>query len=523
MKKIIRLLIILLLVISATVFLNINNTSKAAEMEISETSKTIKLNNKAFLSIKNNTTGSKVNWSSSNESVATVDSNGDVTGVGIGKATIKAEIETTSLTCEITVEYGYLDIKEGDLSAIEQKLVLGLYPSKKFNAVAQDGKSVVVENALVTWKSSNESVAKVDSSGKVTAVAKGTATITASVEGASDTLKVTVLAEPEYTDFSKAKCELLFDTDTDLKILNITPNDNSYYYGFITSEKKEPDVPENISDALQNNDALILSTNKNDKYIYRRNVDKYVELNKDMYLWVLEDVKLGDGFTNDDNKYISRDRKFVLKGEKLTKPSLPQLNLIVKAFNISKWNSTTSSEENKSTWISFRFPSYTEKRKFTLKIGKVTDGNILNKIHNNDYSGITELLSYAKSHSAVYTKELETTSSNYFSSKDVLFDGNTLLTHKDFYYIYVLFDDENGKYAPVEGVTLGQAWIGTSLWDLYAYTSENIEWNNLSGDYTVATRPIPQTGEKIIIITSIVIIGIGTVVLINRYKRIVTK
>ena len=250
---------------------------------------------------------------------------------------------------------------------------------------------------------------------------------------------------------------------------------------------------------------------------------KYVELNKDMYLWVLEDVKLGDGFTNDDNKYISRDRKFVLKGEKLTKPSLPQLNLIVKAFNISKWNSTTSSEENKSTWISFRFPSYTEKRKFTLKIGKVTDGNILNKIHNNDYSGITELLSYAKSHSAVYTKELETTSSNYFSSKDVLFDGNTLLTHKDFYYIYVLFDDENGKYAPVEGVTLGQAWIGTSLWDLYAYTRENIEWNNLSGDYTVATRPIPQTGEKIIIITSIVIIGIGTVVLINRYKRIVTK
>ena len=42
----------------------------------------------------------------------------------------------------------------------------------------------------VTWESSNASVATVDSSGKVTAVAKGTATITASV--GSDSLIVGV-------------------------------------------------------------------------------------------------------------------------------------------------------------------------------------------------------------------------------------------------------------------------------------------------------------------------------------------
>src|SRR5699024_6453451 len=128
-----------------------------------------------------------------------------------------------------------------------------------------------------------------------------------------------------------------------------------------------------------------------------------------------------------------------------------------------------------------RFPSETENRKFKIKIGLVTDKSLLQKIQKGDYSGITELLEYAKNNKAIYTADLTTTSANYFKSEQALFDGIKLLQDDAYYFIYVEFDDENGKYYPIEGVTLGQAYISETNrnnWDLYAYTSEDFNWND---------------------------------------------
>ena len=49
-----------------------------------------------------------VTWSSSNESVATVDEDGVVTGVAIGTATITATYDGSSESCEVTVKNSYL-------------------------------------------------------------------------------------------------------------------------------------------------------------------------------------------------------------------------------------------------------------------------------------------------------------------------------------------------------------------------------------------------------------------------------
>lgn len=49
-------------------------------------------------------------------------------------------------------------------------------------------------DAVVTWSSSDETVATVTDEGVVHAVGEGTATITASIDGASDTCSVTVSA-----------------------------------------------------------------------------------------------------------------------------------------------------------------------------------------------------------------------------------------------------------------------------------------------------------------------------------------
>ena len=112
--------------------------------------------------------------------------------------------------------------------------------------------------------------------------------------------------------------------------------------------------------------------------------------------------------------------------------------------------------------------------------------NATEKIQKGDYSGVTDLLAYAKKNDAVYTADLTTTNENYYRNEKTLFDGRKLLQDNAYYYIYVQFDDENGKYYPIEGVTLGQAWLYSSnnSWDLYAYTDENFKWNNLSSTYT---------------------------------------
>lgn len=64
------------------------------------------------------------------------------------------------------------------------------------SAVAYDARNAVLTNRAVSWTSSNTSVASVDATGKVTAIAPGTATITATAEGKQGTAGVTVLARP---------------------------------------------------------------------------------------------------------------------------------------------------------------------------------------------------------------------------------------------------------------------------------------------------------------------------------------
>ena len=126
----------------------------------------------------------KVVWTSSNEKVAAVDENGNVTALAAGTTKILATAGTVSAECTVTVEAVKVTEVKLDKTAV----------SLKAGEAAQLTATVLPDNAAdktVTWTSSNEKVATVVN-GKITAVAAGTATITATAGGKSATCTVTV-------------------------------------------------------------------------------------------------------------------------------------------------------------------------------------------------------------------------------------------------------------------------------------------------------------------------------------------
>jgi len=150
-----------------------------------------------------------VTWKSSDESIATVSSDGVVTGVKSGFVTITCTSNATgvSTTCEVTV--GTISLSKSSATlTIGEKVTLTptVYPT-------------ALEDKSVTWKSSNKAVAKVSSTGKVTAIAAGTATITCTsvATGLSTTCKVTVKAASART-IDGEDAEL-----TDIEIVEVTP------------------------------------------------------------------------------------------------------------------------------------------------------------------------------------------------------------------------------------------------------------------------------------------------------------
>ena len=113
-----------------------------------------------------------VTWSTSNASIATVDANGEVTAVSAGTATITATADGKSATCTVTVTADTVPVTGVSLNKTSTSLYVG--DTETLTATVQPGNA---SNQTVTWSTSDPSVATVEN-GTVTAVGRGTATIT---------------------------------------------------------------------------------------------------------------------------------------------------------------------------------------------------------------------------------------------------------------------------------------------------------------------------------------------------------
>lgn len=130
-------------------------------------------------------------WNSSKLEVATV-ANGVVTGVAAGEAVITVTAGTLTASCTVTVT---AETKPATKVTLD-KTTLTLEEEKTDTLTATITPADSTDS--ITWTSSAPAVATVDQTGKVTAVAEGTATITAKAnDEVSATCAVTVTAKPE--------------------------------------------------------------------------------------------------------------------------------------------------------------------------------------------------------------------------------------------------------------------------------------------------------------------------------------
>ncbi len=140
--------------------------------------------------------GRAVTWSSSDPAVVDVSGLGAVTGRKAGSATITATSEGKSGTATVTVAE-----PTSDLPAQVASVLLGgagrtleVGQTAQLTATAKDTRGFVLTDRTVVWSTDAPDVALVSSSGLVSAMGAGTATITASSEGKSAEGRITVSA-----------------------------------------------------------------------------------------------------------------------------------------------------------------------------------------------------------------------------------------------------------------------------------------------------------------------------------------
>lgn len=151
-------------------------TPASGQLEVTDT---LQLEAKTFDDQDNELTGRMVIWTSSDNSLATVDNTGLVTGEGPGDVLITATSEGKSAMSMIAVVAQPVD----RVDILPSETTLNPTDTLQYTAIPRAADGTALTGRMITWSSSDNSVATVNSGGLVTAQAVGPATITADVDG----------------------------------------------------------------------------------------------------------------------------------------------------------------------------------------------------------------------------------------------------------------------------------------------------------------------------------------------------
>ncbi len=150
--------------------------------------------NTAVLGYTSNRTGT-VAWESSNESVATVATDGTVTAIKAGNTTVKVTI---------TTEYGAKADASVEITVNDAPEVSYALDARSVKVDGSYAPEITVKGGTATYESSNTAVATVAEDGTITGVAQGKATITATVGDKTATILIDVYVNKGETEISTA-------------------------------------------------------------------------------------------------------------------------------------------------------------------------------------------------------------------------------------------------------------------------------------------------------------------------------
>ena len=146
----------------------------------------------------NSLSGRVVTWQSSNSGVATISAVGDISPIAAGTTAITATSEGKSGSATLTVT-APPPAPVASVSVTPASASVQVGGTQQYSAVTRDANGNVLTGRTVTWASNNPGVATVSGSGLATAVAAGSATITATSGGISGSAGITVTSSQTST------------------------------------------------------------------------------------------------------------------------------------------------------------------------------------------------------------------------------------------------------------------------------------------------------------------------------------
>lgn len=320
----------------------------------------------------------------------------------------------------------------------------------------------------------------------------------------------TPTAEPSptpkpWTDESKLKFTLEKSTTGNQYELIISglENDENLYRLFI-SNGEIPKVNYKDNGLPEEDNSLIVATN-----LKNIPISSYLKNIGDVYITLVESRRLPEG-----GKYESKE---LVKGLKIERPELNPLGTRIQGYFFAERSNVFVHEPMINDYLEIPI---------TVKVGKITDKDILHAIKNKESNALSKLLDYAKSANSIYVGTMEAGNGN---------DEESITTNLDVVddeYCYVYFTTGDGYY-PVEDVSLYQVQFNDGKKYLFDYLSDEFKWNlgdeekpgettptpTPSQDDTTIKDKLPQTGQTAaaVVITGIAAIA-GTVFFVKSKK-----
>jgi uncharacterized protein YjdB len=181
---------------STTTARRVANVSVAPNLATASVGQTVQFTATASDGSGSPVVGRTVSWVSGNPGVATVNANGMATAVGAGSTNVIAMVGGKTGQASLTIAPPPVAASAATVSVSPAALGLTVGTTQQLAATVLDASGNVLTGQAIAWATSNGAVVTVSVNGVATAVAAGSANITATVSGKTGAASVTVSSPP---------------------------------------------------------------------------------------------------------------------------------------------------------------------------------------------------------------------------------------------------------------------------------------------------------------------------------------